>query len=196
VPDQSERPELPAELAAEYALRDANHRLKNALHLVASLLNLQRGRLGDDAVVHQFDAAIERIAVLGQVYGGLPPDGGPIAVAPLIESICHDLGALAAIPVTVDTVEATLPLTRAIGLGLIVHELVANAVRHGFPDGRAGTVSVRLTPGGALAIDDDGVGYDGVAEGFGLALVHIMVGQVQGRLTRAEGPGTRWRLTF
>jgi two-component sensor histidine kinase len=196
VPDQ-----LPTERAVEAALRDADHRLKNALHLVASLLNLQRGRLRDDTACQQLDAAIERIAVLGAVYGALPVNGDSVSARRLFTGLCRDLGALEGAAVAVDAVDTPLALERAIPLAFVVHELVANSLRHGFPGGRAGTVTVRFAPAGAsdwrLEVADDGVGLGATGEtGFGLELVHIMVGQLQGTLARADGPGTTHRIEF
>lgn len=199
MPDQSI-----ADPSVQAALRDANHRLKNALHLAASLLNLQRGRLTDAAARDQFDAAIERIAVLGMVYGAVPPDDESVSARRLIEGVCRDFGALEHASVRVEADDAPLRLERAIPIAMVVHELVANALRHGVRDG-GGRVSVRYAhapgQGWRLEIADDGVGFDDAgATGFGLELVHIMVGQLQGTLARvprtSTDAGTTWRIDF
>lgn len=186
--------------ALDVARRDANHRLKNALHLAASLLNLQGGRVGDAAMRGQFDAAVERIAVLGMVYGALPPEHERASARRLVESVCRDLGAAARARLTVEVPDAPVSLERAIALALVVHELVGNAVRHAFPE-RPGSVSVRCTGargrGWRLEIADDGIGFDAEhAAGFGLELVRIMVGQLRGTLTHTGGIGTTWRIDF
>lgn len=80
-------------------------------------------------------------------------------------------------------------------LGMAVNELVTNAIKHAFPDGRAGTVRVTLRrdpPGGVLAeVRDDGVGLpsdDSLRTGLGLSLVPALTSQVGGALERTSSP--------
>ena len=98
----------------------------------------------------------------------------------------------------------TLAVDKAIPCGLILNELITNAVRHAFPEGRAGTVRVELAPAGAggvrLAVSDDGIG---LAEGFdiarspslGLQIVQTLAKQLDARLEVDVAGGTRFRMT-
>jgi two-component sensor histidine kinase len=88
-------------------------------------------------------------------------------------------------------------------LALIAHELVLNAIAHGYPAGAAGTVRVAFGPGeadtGVLAISDDGCGYDPdtvIRTRLGLWLVGGLAAQVQGALTTDCDGGVQARLVF
>jgi two-component sensor histidine kinase len=100
---------------------------------------------------------------------------------------------------------ASLDLERAIPFGLIVNELVSNALKYAFPDGRRGRVSLLLdgpTEGNyTLAIRDDGVGLPErldveQTESLGLHLVQMLVSQLQGTLAVQRNPGTCFSITF
>lgn len=104
-----------------------------------------------------------------------------------------------------DLQRVELVLDQAIPCGLILHnELISNAFKHAFPEGRAGTVRIGLTLTGeqvAISISDDGVG---LPEGFntkndgnlGLELVHTLVDQLDGKLDVKTGVGVAYLLTF
>jgi two-component sensor histidine kinase len=189
--------------------RDGSHGLKNALHFVASLLNLQGGTLAEGPVRREFESAIERVAVVGTIYGRLLDASAPrvaetLSARRLIGELCADLaaGQSGSVRLEVEAAELSLAPERALALGLIVRELVSNSLRHGFPDGRAGTVTVRLAKGRGrgwrLSVADDGIGLapEAPGTGFGLKLVRLMVGQLRGTLERAGGSGTRHTIRF
>ena len=102
----------------------------------------------------------------------------------------------------IDDIE--LDLDRATSVGLIVNELVSNAFKHAFPDGREGSVRVemkRLQCGSQarLAVVDDGIGLPTDAEdgdSLGLQLVHDLTRQLHGTLTVARDEGTSFAVTF
>jgi two-component sensor histidine kinase len=88
---------------------------------------------------------------------------------------------------------------------MIVHELVANALRHAFPDGRRGQIAIALTverPRVArLSVADDGIGLPAAEEpvrpgSLGLSLVQMMAEQIRGRLTVVRGAGARFDVVF
>jgi two-component sensor histidine kinase len=204
-PDQ-----LARELAeARAGLRDGNHRLKNALQLACSLLTLQSGRLADEDARRQLDAAAERIAALGAIYGQLAEAAGPSGIAAiparrLLGALCEGFATSrrADIAIELDAVDAPLPREPAVALGVIVHELVSNSLRHAFPDDRPGRIVVRFAPRGAdfwqLSVSDDGIGLAPAAAeaGFGLQLVALMVERLGGALRRTVGGGTRHTIRF
>ena len=99
-----------------------------------------------------------------------------------------------AVEVDADRVETRSQL--ATRIGLIVNELVTNALKHAFPDERGGTVSVRLRRTGdelTLTVEDDGIGCpDAPAEGLGSRIVRLLVQQLRGHMTRElANPGCR-----
>jgi two-component sensor histidine kinase len=87
-------------------------------------------------------------------------------------------------------------------IALIAQELVANAVTHGFPDGRTGEIHMVIAPESetrwVMTVEDDGVGYDPVhaAEGFGLWFIRSLATQIHGTFTLEGGVGTTARLVF
>lgn len=183
------------------AVRDANHRLKNTLHLVCSLMSLQRNKLKGAQAQREFDAAVERVAMLGRIYGRYQQVGATIMSARIfIKELCEEIiGAQSSperVALSVELADMPLSLERAIPIGLILHELISNSLRHAFPSGRAGHVEVglaRLAPRGwSLSVADDGTGLASAraSHGFGLQLVRIMTAQLRGTLERAGLPGT------
>jgi two-component system, sensor histidine kinase PdtaS len=92
----------------------------------------------------------------------------------------------------VDVDEGDIPFSQAIMIGLIINELVTNALKYAFPDGRAGTIDIRLTPIGTehvLTVRDNGIGKAAPfpdRAGFGQRLVKAMAKQLNGRY-HAEG---------
>ena len=91
-----------------------------------------------------------------------------------------------------------LDLDKAIPCGLILNELVSNALKHAFPGGRAGRVEVSSALDGTkvrIALADDGVGFpsahhQGSDSGLGMELVQVLIGQLDGSLERTTSPGS------
>jgi two-component sensor histidine kinase len=146
-------------------LREADHRIKNSLQLVASLLTLQRSRLADPDAVAALDDAIARVQAVAQTHRALQqsPDLRTLSFGQMLRDLCMDLSRMSPV-VTVECTcdgELELDAERAIPLGLAVNELLANTIRHAYPAGRSGVVRVTAgLEGGRLAITiaDQGVG--------------------------------------
>jgi len=106
--------------------------------------------------------------------------------------------------VTADSV--SLALAKAIPCGLIVNELVMNALKHAFPDGRSGTISIAMSKGEdglvSLVVRDDGVGtaqsgqQSGHKKSVGLSIVESLVSQLRGSSTMDGAAGMRVAVTF
>lgn len=87
---------------------------------------------------------------------------------------------------------AILPDSHVLPLAIITHELISNAVRHAFPDGRRGTIAVafsRAVGGVSLVVRDSGVGADSLEPGEGLALVQGLVEHLGGSMSIETAPG-------
>lgn len=190
-------------------LREVNHRAKNSLQLVSSLLTLQGMTAPDAELRRKFQDACTRIATVAQVHHRLYQSGQYHQVA--FGSYLRDLAAelsnglslgLGGGTVRVEADEATLPTDHVIPLALVVNELVSNAVKHAYAPGTHGDVLVRLeaVPGGGhrLTVADDGRGLpDGFQLGrgdtLGMKMVRALTAQVKARLTVApNAPGTRF----
>jgi two-component sensor histidine kinase len=96
-------------------------------------------------------------------------------------------------------------MNQAITCGLIINELVSNALKHGFPDGRAGRVRVELEPLGGrrhvLRVSDNGIGLPrdldlSRVNTLGLQLVHDLTAQLRGDLSVSREPETTFTITF
>lgn len=157
-----------AALAAEreVLLREVNHRVGNSLQIIASLLHLQANSSSDDDVKAALTNAMGRVAAVAQVHRRLYTSQNlkTVMLNQYLEALLEDLRrsaegnrmsrlTLKAEPVEIDP-------DRAVAIGIIVNELVMNAVKYAYPDG-AGPIHVELrsnADGLELAISDDGVG--------------------------------------
>jgi two-component sensor histidine kinase len=191
----------------ELMLREADHRIKNSLQVVASLLHLQARRETNEAVRAALQAATARIQTVARIHDALQLDGGTdsVDVGALIGTMCKDLHAMAGEPVSVEIVVRAEPVQLQLKLAqpiiLAVNELVINALRHAFPDGRHGAVMVTVArDGDRVRIDvcDNGIGLPagyGDGRGYGTTLVHAMVAKIGGRLDVEASSGARFTLS-
>ena len=196
----------------EALLKEVHHRVKNNLQLISSLLNLQARSVDDPATAELFADSRNRVRSMALVHENLYRAGNfaRVPMAAHIQSLCAQLarayglsGQPVELAVRVDDVQ--LILDRAIVCGLIVNELVSNALKHAFPGGRGGRIDVELRAGDGgrlqLSVADDGIGLsprerDGTPGSLGLDLVDDLVGQLHGELALASGAGTRFTVSF
>jgi PAS domain S-box-containing protein len=208
VSSQVELAEGPAEelRRLDALLHEVDHRAKNNLQVVASLILLKARRAADPATQAALQSMAERVAALATAHRLLVPSGGAsvLALDELVRELADDIlpadgriGFSAAV--------GPIPLASAQGapVALILAELLTNAVRHGFPDQRRGRIRVAADREGdtlRLAVEDDGVGLpdEPPAEAtFGRTVLDLLVRQLRGGLAM-EGltGGTRAVLTF
>jgi two-component sensor histidine kinase len=188
---------LHQELAAkETMLREVNHRIKNALASVASLLSLQ-ARHSQDAVVHAcLQQAQSNVIAVAEVHRRLYEMAGHDSldiggcIADVVQSTVATLGAKGNVELrTHCDGGVALKADRAIALVLVASELVTNCVKHAFDDGR-GTVDVAFTAGpkdAVLRVDDNGRGlgrdfFPEQSTGVGMRIVQRLVKQLDGQL--------------
>ncbi|MFW6260465.1 MAG: sensor histidine kinase, partial [Spirochaetota bacterium] len=103
-----------------------------------------------------------------------------------------------------DVAEVPVAADALLPLGILVHELITNSVKHAFPDGRGGTVRVSLAAAdgstATLSVSDDGAGFDpenAPRDGLGLTLVEGLAEQMGGHASIDSGPeGTVATITF
>jgi two-component sensor histidine kinase len=193
-----ERRELTDSLAEavhqkEILLREVNHRVKNSLQLVASLLNMQRSQIKDPETRRQFEDAAQRIGTVAKVHQRLYRDEriDQVALDQFLAELCEDLEGLGSgrnIQIKCTAEPCTLPTERIIPVAIIVNELILNAFKHSFPDGRIGTIRLecRKEPGSVtVSVFDDGVElpFDfqiGATErGLGMRIVSGLVKQLR-----------------
>lgn len=195
-----------AALAAEreVLLREVNHRVGNSLQIITSLLHLQANSSSDEDVKAALTNAMGRVAAVAQVHRRLytSQDLKTVMLNQYLEALLEDLRrsaegnrmsrlTLKAEPVEIDP-------DRAVAIGIIVNELVMNAVKYAYPDG-AGPIHVVLQScngGLELSITDDGVGLqvkqNPLSTGMGQRIVSAMATKLETKAERDPShPGTR-----
>jgi two-component sensor histidine kinase len=188
----------------EMALAEAIHRARNDLQAVVSMLRLQARVDTNSAVRAALQAAEIRVTALASLNTRLDAaaDGtnGIIDTASFIRGLVLDLQAIhfeqRSISLSIDVESHGLIAIHGKPLGLILNELVVNALKYAFPDGRRGILSVSLRRHGneyLLTVIDDGIGIDLTAPakgtGLGTLLTRALAIQIGGQFT--IGPGDR-----
>ena len=193
-------------------MQEVDHRVKNSLGMITSLLNLH-GRVVDGEAREALQRASNRVQTIASVHERLYREGGrsELDLCEYLQALCTDLEATVssdAITLGVNFPDAGSAAGReAVTLGLIVTELVTNAARHASPEGKPCAITVSCGPvwGGKreLVIEDDGCGLpDGFdpkhSKGLGMRVVMANVQRISGdlRIERPEGGGTRFVVKF
>lgn len=197
----------------EVLLREVHHRVKNDLQLISSLLSMQARRLSDPDSVLALAECQSRVQTIALIHEYMYQSEN-LARLPLsrnIRGLAANLLRVVgpperAIHLEVDVEEGLeLPVDRAIPCGLILNELMTNALKHAFPEGRPGTlrITLRREPPDrvALAVSDDGVGLPegehGATNGsLGWRLVKSFAEQLGAELRVSSDAGTRVEVVF
>jgi two-component sensor histidine kinase len=196
----------------EVLLKEIHHRVKNNLQVISSLLSLQARYLPDPAARQIFRASQHRVQSIALVHEKLYQsadlshvDFSDYTVA-LLDNLFETFDAgPRGISKVVDIGAIRLSVDIAIPCGLIVNELVTNALKHAFPGGREGTVRVILREGADGALDltvgDDGVGLpEGVdprkTSSLGLDLVFTFADQLDAEVEVGRQNGSFYRFRF
>ncbi|MFC7539933.1 sensor histidine kinase [Siccirubricoccus deserti] len=206
-------------------LHEFRHRTRNDLQSLSALLLLRARAATSEAAGEGLREAAGHARALARVHGwlarGAPADRDDPArvdTREFIEGLCRDLevtqtGGLRPIGLRASAESYSLDTERAVHLGLVLNELVTNALKYGFPDERHGVISVRFTRSAeefVLIVSDDGIGQAGADDeaagsirtsgtGLGTRLMHGLAAQLRGRFSRAAGEagvGTIAQLRF
>lgn len=212
------RQELTAQLSLslqqkEALLREIHHRVKNNLQVIASLLGLQSQYIQDPKALAVFQEGQARVRAMGLIHEQLYSSGDltRLDVAAYVRELAGQLIAASCVhPHTVDLqVEASevwLGIDTAVPCGLIINELISNALKHAFPadfEGHA-RVTLRMWQEGdevQLTVSDNGIGLPTDldyrhAETLGLQLVMILTRQLEGTVDLVRESGTTFHIRF
>jgi two-component sensor histidine kinase len=150
-------------------LAELEHRTKNNFALVASMLELQKRTIADEALHAHLDDAAGRVRTFAEAYSGLAEEqaeDSAVAIKPYLDILLDRLES-AAMPDQIHLYREidALDLSReeAVAIGLYVNEALSNSLKYAFPDGRRGTIGVYFhvsDAGWRLAVEDDGVGAE------------------------------------
>jgi len=196
----------------EVLLREMHHRVKNNLQVVSSLLTMQAELLKDEAGRRALQDSQERVQCMALIHERLNRDDGVdhLDFRDYVEELAHDLLRGHAvnpdlISLRLELKSVALGLNQAIPCGLILNELLTNALKYAFPAGRTGEIRIALTCDEknrvTLAVADDGIGLPMEADwkhsaSLGLRIVDVLRRQLDAILDREPGPGTAFRLSF
>ncbi len=191
--------------------KELQHRVKNNLNIVASLLSLAARDCADEPQVKVFNDAVSRIRAISRIYEQLNTADNPQKVdldryirkmtMSLIDAYSPDKDHASLV---MDLDKIKLDVKRAVPLGLILNELITNTIKYAYPDDAKGELKVELGRHGeniTLAVSDNGIGLPeavrrGDARGMGFQLMEMLTNQIEGDLAIDSGNGTSIRVTF
>jgi len=196
----------------EILLQEIHHRVKNNLQIVSSMLSLQSYQITDEKALCLFRESENRVRSMALIHEKLyhSDNLSRIQFDEYIKSLTESLLQM----YRIDHIALVIDISRcihfgletAVPCGLIINELVSNALRHAFPGGREGRVLIRLRPGEEsgtyeLTVADDGIGYhdatgDKGFETLGMQLLHDLAHQLDGRVGFEVREGTVCTVVF
>jgi two-component system, sensor histidine kinase PdtaS len=186
-------------------LQEVQHRVANSLQIISSVI-LQGARHAQTRETKEYlRAAHERVMSVAEVQRQLAASTlGEVKLKPYFDQLCHSLGASMIrdhhqIALDVDVDDSAVPANASVSLGLIVTELVINALKHAFPGSRRGRIVVGYRAEGTawtLSVADNGVGMPADAAsrkpGLGTSIVQALAKQLQAEVQHGDsGPGMR-----
>lgn len=191
-------------------LKEMNHRVKNSLTIVVSMLNLQAREIASPELRGHLNEAANRIAAIGKAHDQLSyeSDIERMDIGQYIKAICKDLdGSVAHCDVITDTVDGIVIQTdRAISIALIVNELITNAAKYAYKNEDRGKIWIKVSRDGhdtfSLSVRDEGTGLPPdfdlhKAKGLGMRIVAAFAKQVDAAIAVCSQPsGTEFVLTI
>ncbi|MBI5663678.1 MAG: PAS domain S-box protein [Nitrospirae bacterium] len=195
----------------EVLLREVHHRVKNNMTVISSLLKLQADKVRDGHYKELLNESINRIKTMALIHEKLYRSDNLARIVfsdylkDMIDNILGSYGINArAVHFKKDLERVILPLDASIPCGLIVNELLCNALKYAFPDGRDGEIRVSLRRNNGnveLTVGDDGIGLPadmdfGNAGSLGLNIVNALVRQIRGNIELRRERGTEFLITF
>jgi two-component sensor histidine kinase len=197
----------------ELLLREINHRVKNNLQVISSLIRLQAMRAGGQEARAALEACLGRVQAICLVHDrmyGLDHSLDRVDAGAYLKDIVYPLASLGhgltgKTEVSIDGGGIGLSMDQAMNIGLIVNEAVTNAFKHVFKRGLGSRLSVRLSKSGdqglVLCVEDDGpgipaAGLDADEKQLGMSLIHSIAAGMDGEASFGPGPGGLLRVTM
>jgi PAS domain S-box-containing protein len=198
----------------EVLLKEVHHRVKNNLQIISSIFNLQRDHVeGDPQALELLLESRNRIHSMSFIHESLyqTKNFSQVDFAQYIEGLCRNLVLSYALNGKVrlhtELEHIMLDLDKAIPCGLILNELISNALKHAFPNNAEGVITIGLAESGhtvRITLGDNGCGfpkqYDHARDkGLGMELVEMLIEQLDGKVERSRTPGmtgTAYLITF
>jgi PAS domain S-box-containing protein len=206
--------QIPASLKEkEILLQEIHHRVKNNMQVISSLLKLQADTIKDETLREAFKESQNRVRAMSMIHEKLYQLEGLARVnfrdylTSITRYLYQSYGTHpGGIKLKTDVEDLSLDISTAIPCGLIVNELISNSIKHAFPEGRKGTITISLHPAAEntieLTVSDNGIGLpDAIdphtTQSLGLHLVSILTeDQLKGKVTLERSKGITFTLTF
>jgi len=196
----------------ELLLREIHHRVKNNLQIIISLLNLQSRHIQDRNVLDAIQDSQNRVRAMALVHERIyrSESIATINLRDYISYLVNQLFGFYTIPhsrigISIAMEDYPADIDLAIPIGLILNELVTNSIKHAFPDGKSGEISIGCTLPAPdtlrFVYRDDGIGFPGGfdwknPESLGLRLVNSLVDQLDGTIEKGTAGGTMFIITL
>lgn len=193
----------------ELLLKEIHHRVKNNLEVISSLLELQSAGLTDSNAKEAMLASQNRVTSMGILHQKLYQGRSLKSIklneyfGQLANTILDTYGEGNRLNVNIEGPEIEMDVDTAIPLGLIVNELLTNAIKYAYPGADAGAITVSMSKvtetDYRLTVSDQGVGNDtnsAKGTGFGSRLVSLLATQLSGKLDQTTDDGLSVKLTF
>ncbi len=196
----------------EVLLKEIHHRVKNNLQVISSLLNMQSRSIQDKQYLEIFKDSQDRIRAMALIHEKLyqAKDLARINFAGYIRDLAASLfrsykGKSAAIALKIHIDDVSLSIDAAVPCGLIINELVSNALKHAFRMSNKGEICIELCMNlehqFVLIVSDNGAGFPinldfQNTESLGLQLVNTLAAQLRGSVELNSNGGTEFKITF
>lgn len=195
----------------ELLLKEIHHRVKNNMQIISSLLNLQAGYLKDKEAVNALKESQARIVSMAMIHENLYRSDNLTGINfenyinHLIRNLFHTYNiSMEKIKFNVIAPDVYLNIDTAIPCGLIINELVTNSIKHAFPGGAYGEITIQMEQDldeYHLKVSDNGIGLSpelniNNSPTLGILLVNSLVGQLEGNLEVNREQGTTFLITF
>ena len=196
----------------EILLKEIHHRVKNNLQIINSLLSLQSAQIEDSRVGSVFHDSQNRVRSMALIHDMLYHSDSlsyikfAEYIQDLVDYMCQVYQVdTAIIRMEIEAQEISLDIDTAVPCGMILTELISNALKHAFPDQRSGKIRIELKPDRdnqvTLIVADDGVGMpEGIdlnnSSTLGLQLVGTLTNQLDGKIELNSCAGTTYTLKF
>lgn len=186
-------------------LHEIQHRVANSLQIIASILLQSARKVQSEETRSHLKSAHSRVMSIAAVQQQLAAtNAGMVELRSYFEQLCKSLGASMIhdpdqLSIVVNVDKTSTEANVSVSLGLVVTELVINALKHAFPNERKGTITVDYHATGkdwTLQVGDDGVGMpensDDAKPGLGTGIVEALSNQLEADITVSDAkPGTR-----
>jgi PAS domain S-box-containing protein len=195
----------------EMLLKEIHHRIKNNLTVISSLLSLQSNYVKDGEAREMFQESQNRARAMALIHERLYQSEDlkninfGIYIQKLAKELLYNYTTEDKIKLVLELDQILIDVNTAIPMGLILNELVSNAIKHAFPDGRTGTIRISLEKFQddyfILEVSDNGIGFSkdlniGDVESFGLIIVNTLINQLEATLEITSDLGTVFRVIF